>query len=226
MTNELIFLLQTSLIGALLLLSLRMGKEMLIVSTALQAILANLLTTKEIVMCGLTVTATDAFTIGIVTGINLLQEYWGKKAAFQALIISFVSTIAMTLFMYIHLSFAPSPVDTMHQHFCALFNATPRIIIASLIAYSSSQLIDYFLIGLQAKYMNRHSLLLRSSLSISISQLVDTILVSLIGLYGIVHSVVDIIVFSYTIKLIALGLSMPFVWLSKFFKPNHEQPHE
>ena len=72
--NELIFLSQIFLISASTLAALYIGKEALISLICLQCVLANIFVLKEITLCGLTATGSDAFTVGIVLGLNLLQN--------------------------------------------------------------------------------------------------------------------------------------------------------
>jgi hypothetical protein len=223
MTNELIFLVQIITIGTALLAALRMGKEYVITFIALQAIFANVLISKQITLFGLSVTATDAFSIGIIIGLNLLQEYWSKEAARTALVLSFATSVLSSVLMYIHLSFIPSVTDNAHAHFYALFSTTPRIIAASLFSYFVSQTIDYYFFGLLRTRCGHIPLVIRSFMTTSISQLLDTMLFTLLALYGNVASVQPIILFSFSIKIIALLLSTPFVMLSKKYAQSGVQ---
>lgn len=220
MINELLFLLQNLIIGSLALICTRFGISALTTFIALLTIFANLFVTKQIGLFGFTVTPTDAFMIGAVLGLNLMQEYYGKMAAFQALWIGFGAAALFSIVSFIHLQFIPSIIDGMQPHFYALLHNTPRIIIASLLAYAIGQTLEYRIYGwLKKRYAANH-IIMRSNLSMIIAQLADTLIFSVAGLYGIAHNITHIIVVSYAMKLIAIGLTSPFVWLSKKIMPS------
>jgi uncharacterized integral membrane protein (TIGR00697 family) len=215
MYNELIFLVHSIIIGVFALCSLRIGKEALIAFIALQSILANLFVVKEITIFGLTATCADAFAIGAVLGLNLLQEYFGKEITKKTIGISFFLLIFYGIISQIHLAYTPSLHDSMQSSYAAILQFMPRLAIASMITYLIAQLFDAWLYGKLKEWINGRHLIIRNICSISLSQLLDTILFSFLGLYGIIHNVWHIIIISYAIKLVAIALSMPFVALSK-----------
>ncbi|HSW74190.1 MAG TPA: queuosine precursor transporter [Candidatus Limnocylindria bacterium] len=213
--NELIFITHAFTVSACALLALRLGKEALIAFVCLQGILANLFVTKQITLFQLNATGSDAYTIGIVLGLNLLQEYYGKEITKKAIWISFFTLLFYSVATYIHLGYAPSPVDTMHDHFAAILNHMPRIVIASLSVYLVVQQIDAWFFGVLQKVFNNRFLTLRYCISISLCQLLDTVLFSFLGLYGLVDNLGQIIFISYTVKLAAIAISIPCVTFSK-----------
>ncbi len=215
MLNELIFIAHSSIIGLMLLFSLKLGKEALIALICLFCVLANFFIAKQIPLFGLQATATDAFTIGIVLGFNLLQEYFGKEIAQKTITISFIVSICALVLSQIHLAYVPNGFDSAHVHYYALFALTPRIITASLFTYFIVQQLEYRLYGFLKKQCHNKYLVMRNVISISICQLLDTILFSFLGLYGIISHLGELIIISYTIKLIAISLSTPFIWYSK-----------
>jgi len=77
--NEFIFLLHIIIIAISSLVALRLGKEALVAYVCVLGILSNLFVTKQILLFGFNVIATDAFVVGAVLGLQLLQEYYGKK---------------------------------------------------------------------------------------------------------------------------------------------------
>lgn len=215
MANELIFLLQTLSMGVFALISLRLGKSALIAFISLCCVLANLFVVKQITLCGLTATASDAFSIGAVLSLNLLQEYYDRQAAQKAIFISFMLLIFYCIVSSLHIMFVPCDIDTMHHHFASILGTMPRIIIASLSVYITVQYIDAWLYGSLKRLTAGNHLLIRNILSLVICQLLDTVLFSFIGLYGILENITEIIIVSYIIKLAAIALSAPFIVLSK-----------
>jgi queuosine precursor transporter len=215
MYNELLFIAQVSTIGISLLIGLSLGQQALVALISMFAILANLFVIKQTTLFGLNATCSDAFTIGSVLGLNLLQEYWGKKSTQQAIWISFILLVVYTVLTQIHLGYLPSATDTMHQAYVSILRAMPRITIASLIVYLIVQYIDALLYGYLKSRLSTSHLILRNYTSLALSQLLDTVLFSFLGLYGLVDNLMQIICISYIIKLSAIALITPCIALSR-----------
>lgn len=174
---------------------------------------------KQITLFGLNATAADVFTIGATLGLNVLQEYFGKKVTRQAIVINFFLLILYTIMTQIHLAYIPSPSDYSQPYFYGIFSPAPRIIIASLTVYLLVQMLDYYLYAFFKQIAGGHYLLLRNYASIIICQLADTILFSLLGLWGIVDNIGQIIIVSYSIKIAAIVIATPFISLTQYI-PN------
>jgi uncharacterized integral membrane protein (TIGR00697 family) len=92
---------------------------------------------------------------------------------------------------------------------------TSRIVIASFISYLITQFIDIQIYGFLKEKTEGKYFTLRNYFSLSLSQLIDTILFSFLGLYGIVAQISDIIVLSYSIKLLTIFCMSPFLIFAK-----------
>lgn len=217
MINECIFIFHAIIIAISALISLLGGPVMLTTFVALQCILANLMVLKQTVLFGLTATCADPFSIGATLGLNLLQEYYGKNAAKNAIAISFKALLFYLFMTIIHLWYIPAAVDTTHNHFVLLFSVMPRIIIASFIVFYISQSCDYWLYNIFKTWWHSRFLIIRNYCSIFISQFIDTVLFSYLALYGAVDNIIHVICIAYSVKIIATFLIVPFVSLSKQF---------
>lgn len=215
MANEYIFLVHVTLVSVCLLAALRYGKEALMALITLYCILANSFVIKQTTLCGLNASCTDAFMIGAVLGLNLMQEFYGKAAARLAIGISFAGSCLYALMGIIHILYTPSATDTAHSTYTALLTPVPRIVIASLIVYLVVQVIDYYLFGLLKRLIGSRFLVPRLWITIAITQLIDTVLFSYLGLYGIIDNLGQLILVSYTLKMLVLIVSTPFMALSK-----------
>jgi len=216
--NELIFILQSCTIAAGSLLALRLGKEALVALITLLCVLANVFVLKQITLFGLHVTAADAFSVGAILSLHLLQEYFGKETSKRAISTCFFGLLFYTVVSQIHLLFAPTIVDSTHTHFTALLQFAPRLAIASLTVYFFVLHLDRFLYEkLQTKFGKKY-LLTRNYLLLAFIQLIDTIGFSILGLYGIVHNIWHVIVVSFAVKLVAASFATPFLLLSKKIK--------
>lgn len=215
MTNELLFILQAAFIGTTLLIALRLGKEALIAVIATQAVLANLFVIKQIALLGFNATAADAYAVGCMLGLNLLQEYYGKDTTRLAIWISFFVSVFFAISAYLHLLYTPFSSDITHNAYVTILSATPRIVAASLFTYFIVQQCDMRLYGFLKKKFENRFYIIRNYSSVALSQLLDTVLFSFLGLYGIVTHVWEIILVSYTIKVAVLLLATPFLMISK-----------
>jgi queuosine precursor transporter len=213
--NELIFLFHSSFLASTALIALFIGKEALITFIALSFVLANLLVIKQVDLLGFTATATDAFTIGAIFGLNLLNEYFGKKSTKQALIIGFGALALVTIMYQIHLWYLPSIFDASQEHCIAILSASPRILSASFISFFIAQTFEYYFYTALKKISGDKYLVMRNWLTMGSSQLLDTIIFSFLGLYGIVENIGNIVIVSYVIKLAAIAFTTPFIMLSK-----------
>jgi len=215
MNNELIFILHAIIISFFALGALRLGSQALVAFISVQCILANLFVVKQINFCGFTVTCSDAFTIGAVLGLNLLQEYFGRDQAKKAIGTSFGLLVFYAIMTQIHLGYVPSACDTMHGAYDTVLRFMPRIIIASFVVYLAVQHFDFWLYAKFKTLTNGRFFVLRNYFSISITQLLDTLLFSFLGLYGMVDNIWHIIFVSYAIKMATIAIATPFLALSK-----------
>lgn len=223
MINELIFLSECLLLGILVLGAIRLGKEAVVAAVCMFSFLSNLFVLKQIALFGLTVTSSDAFTIGAMLSLNALQEFWGKEIAKKAIIVNSVGLILYALFTYFHLLYIPAICDATHEHFVAILSMTPRIIGASVFVYFCVQIFDYFFYAFLKRNMANKFLVVRNYCSLAVSQLIDTILFSFLGLYGIVAHIGHVIAISYCIKIVVIILAVPFIkYAASIVRSSHD----
>lgn len=201
MMNELIFFIQALLIVGFALAALKLGKETLIAWVTIQALIANLFVLKQITLFGLEVTASDAFVIGSLLGLNFLQEYFNQEEAKNATKICFFFMLFFALVSQLHLLYHPSPYDTTQPAFLTLLTLSPRLLIASMSVFFIAQQFDIRFFAFLKKSLPQASFALRTTIALIASQFLDTVLFSFAGLYGVVASVIDIIVVSFLVKL-------------------------
>lgn len=213
--NEFLFITQIVLIVSFAFGALKLGQSALICWIAIQALIANLFVLKQITLLGFEVTASDAFAIGSLLGLNFLQEYFGKEAAKKATWICFFFMIFFTLASQLHLIYVPSEHDTTQTAFLTVLSSSPRLLIASMGVFFIVQQIDIYLFNFLKTTFSKLSFTLRATFSLVFSQLIDTVLFSFTGLYGIVFSVIDVIVISFTVKLVIILLATPAIRWSK-----------
>jgi len=221
--NELLLFIYCFVLIIANLIALKISKEALISLISVEVILINLFVVKEITLFGFVATASDALAVGITLGLNLIQEYYGKREAQRAVHITLGCSIFYIILSQLHLAYSPALLDTSSAHFDALLRTSPRIVIASVFVYYLVQNLDCHLYAYLSKKFEKKHFFLRNYLSVAITQLVDTILFSFLGLWKLTSAfdsifvIGQIIVISYIIKLIALFLSASYLAIAKKF---------
>jgi len=209
--NELIFFLQVFAIISAVVVGFKMGKEALIAIISVLCIFGNLFVLKQITMFGLHVVATDAFPVGAIIGLNLLQEFYSEKLVKKAISICFFCMIFYIIISKIHLIYIPSTFDVSSGHYHALLKHMPRITLTSIFVTLSIMQINRILYGfLQRKFQNKY-FLTRFISTIFISQLLDSTLFAFIALYGLIPNLLHIIIISTIIKTFTAILAVPAI---------------
>jgi len=199
--NEILFFVQTLLILCFALGALRLGKSALIAWVTIQALIANLFVIKQITLFGFDVTASDAYVIGSLLGLNFLQEFYSKEEAAKATWICFFFLFFFTIISQLHLLYQPSTHDITQTAFLTILSPSPRLLIASMSVFFIVQQFDIRLFAFLKHRLPKSSFAFRTAIALISSQLLDTVLFSFMGLYGLVVSIVDVILVSYLIKL-------------------------
>jgi len=214
--NEIIFFIHTLFIATCTVgVWFLAGKKGLAAYICVLSILANLFVTKQITLFGMHVTGSDAFIVGGMFGLNLLQEFYGKAVAQKAIVLNFALMLFYVVISQIHLLYTPNSFDIMHQHFQPILHMMPRITIASLVVFFIAQQFDAQLFYMLKKLFKGKYAMIRNTLSLSCSQLLDTTLFSFFALYGVVANITHIIIVSFCIKMLIILLTAPFMSLAK-----------
>lgn len=212
--NELIFFLHIAVLMSFVLITLRLGKEALSAALVIQIILGNLFVTKQMSLFGLEITCSEVYTVGAIFSMNLLQTYFGKKGANQVLVMIFFLLLFVVIMGQFQLYYIPSQYDVMHPPFSAILGSTPRIMITSFFCTLATQKLDIELFGFLRKKL---PFFLSFAFASMITQFLDTLSFSYIALYGIVHSMRDIIFMSYIVKLVVIFSAVPFTFIQNRF---------
>ena len=208
--NEFYFFLQITMIIPLILFALKLGKEALIACFAIQVISANLFVTKQITCFGLNITCTDVYTISGLFTLNLLQEFYGKKAAKNTIWLVLFLLIFFIIMSQFQINYVPSKYDSMHDAFKKILDCTPRIMFSSFFVALFTQRIDVETFGFLKKKFPKKTFTFHFVGASLTSQALDTILFTFVALYGVVHNVGEIILMSYSVKIIAILSITPF----------------
>ena len=113
---------------------------------------------------------------------SILTEYYGKAKAQQAVWLSFIGMILVTLFMLVTMGFKPAPgFGEAHQAMCTLFFPVPALIAASLIAYGIGQFNDIWIFATLSRLTGGRLLWVRSFFAPFIGAFLDNVIFSVLA---------------------------------------------
>lgn len=228
MSNEILWLLFALVnFGLITAMYKLFGKTGLFAWIALGTVLANIqvIKTIEFQFGSFVVAATLGNimygTLFLVT--DALGEKYGIKQAKKAVYIGFFSLIATVIVMRLAIEFTPDAFGgDADKALITIFVPMTRVMLASLIAYAISQMVDVHLFELiKKRFPSKKHLYLRNIGSTMVSQLLDTVIFVPIAFYKFFPNdlVWQILWTTYAIKLLVAILDTPFVYLIRAIKP-------
>lgn len=225
--NEILIILSLIFTYGTTLLAYRfLGRSGLFGVSVAATILANIEVIILIVAFGLEQTLGNILFASTFLITDILSECEGKKYANRAV---FMGLGASAFFLAISQSwrfYEPAADDILHPLISQVFSITPRIVIASFIAFAISQFFDVWIYHKWWKFTENRSgsrrrfLWLRNNGSTLISQFINTLLFTIIAFYGIYDfpTLLSIFTSSYIIFVIASLLDTPIVYWARHIK--------
>ncbi len=144
---------------------------------------------------------------------DLISELYGKASAKVAVNVGFIAAVFAMLMIWITKAL-PVPVFgvAVGDAYSTLLGSSWRIVLASMIAYYSSQSWDvWFFHFLKEKTNGKHKWL-RNNLSTMTSQAIDTTLFISIAFAGIVPGIMWMMFSQYVVKLAIAALDTPLFY--------------
>jgi queuosine precursor transporter len=185
--------------------------------------IAAVLASKIITVFGLFVPAgVFAYCITFICT-DVISEMWGKRAAQNAVLSGFIALSLAFLLIQITIHWPSAPFWSLHESFNSILGMTPRIIIASLVAYTLSQYHDVWLFHLIRRMTGSHHLWLRNNLSTAASQLLDSAVFITIAFYGILP-IWPLIIGQWVIKMGIAALDTPIIYGIVWILNRRAQP--
>lgn len=186
-------------------------------------IVCNMQTIKLSELFGFTISLGNISYGALFLATDILSEKYGKEAAKDATMLSFIIMILFSLLMYIFLMYVPSEIDFTQEAFEIIFNYIPRVNVGSLLAYYISQRLDAYIYSVLKKKYDK--VWISNNVSTIISQVVDTIIFVTIAFYGTMQ-LKEILTFMATMicfKWIIAILDTPFMLIAYKIKNNDKE---
>ena len=222
MSNELLFFIKLFAGLSFTIFAFRMGKSWLLAIVPVYVVLANVLVTKQIILFGMAATGGNVLYGCTFLATDLLSEHYGKEDARRAVFIGFFAAVIYLVMSQFITAFTPSPDDFVNDSMANLFALAPRIVIASMAAYLISQFHDIWAFHFWKEKTSGKYLWMRNNFSTWVSQLMDSCVFVIGAFWGIFPGSVllQIILTTYLLKIIAALIDTPFIYLSYYLKPG------
>ncbi len=196
------------------LLAKRYGVHWLIGLFAVSASLAGILSNKMVIFGPLTLPGGVLLFSMTFFITDIISEKWNKTLAQQAVFVGLISSILITIAIYIVIMWPGAPFAVEQSEiFAQALGMTPRIVLAGLVTYLISQNVDVFLFHtIKSKTGTKH-LWLRNNGSTIISQLLDTSIFTALAFYGI-FPIFPVIISSWLVKVLIAAFDTPFIYIA------------
>ena len=226
MPNEILLILYFIFLSSITLWAFKLGRGYVFVLIAIYTVLMNIFVLKQFDVFGLAITWGNALYGAIFLWTDLIAEHHGRKEAFKAVFVWFMSMILFVVSTQFFLWFHPNDYDFAHDAMLSLFSLAPRILVWSMLAYIIAQTIDIYLFDKIKSWTKWKYLFLRNNGSTLVSQAIDTFIFTLVWLttIGTFEGVIWMDIFwqvfftTYLIKLIIALIDTPFLYLSHYIK--------
>lgn len=222
--NELILILSVIVIyGFALLGYFLFGRSGLYALSGIATIFANIEVVIMIKAFGLEQTLGNVLFAVTFLITDILSECEGKKSANKAVIIGIFCSVFFLILSQSWFLYVPSESDWAMPSIRAVFQNTPRMIMASLVVYAASQLFDVWLYHkwwafTEKKFGDKRRFLwLRNNGSTLISQLINSLLFTVLAFAGTYDILTLLSIFGsgYIIFIFTTLLDTPAVYLAR-----------
>lgn len=201
----------------------RYGCEYIIGMYAAMAVTANVLASSKIVL--FVRWPVDAGTVvyaSIFLLTDMLSEFYGRETAKKAVWVGFMANVMLALSVWVAVQWAPAPFWKNQEAFRMLFSSTPRIVLASLIAYLASQHHDIWAYSFLKRLTGGRYLWLRNNISTMASQLIDTVIFTSVAFFGS-YPIIRMMAGMYVVKMIVAALDTPFMYAARWYYYHRER---
>lgn len=204
-------------------LAKRYGFEIIAVTYAVLVVTGTVLAAKIVNFGIFTVPSAIIVAAATFFTTDVISELWGKKQAERVIWFGILglAIFAVSQFISVHW---PSPIENSLKY-DEVMSQTPRIAVASFLAYFVSQFLDVNVFHLIKKITNDRFLWIRNNGSTFLSQLVDTIVFISAAFYGTYPNkqIILMICSMLSVKLFIAVLDTPFFYIAIWmFKEDND----
>ncbi len=212
--NELIFVLLTIIAFGAVLIGVRIGRDGLLAVAVIFTLLSNIFFMK----LGLIFGTTTSFAVPLYSAIflasHLLIEHYDSKDAVISVKLGFTALLLMLICGFLITRAVPTGDIAVSQSYDMIFGFLPRLVLAAMVAYTTSQTLNIFLFKYFKTLTKGKHVWFRNFFSITISQAIDTAIFVMIAFYGKMDGLLTFGLVYWGLKCIVAALAVPFTYLS------------
>ena len=219
MLNAGLLVVQIFVISWITFLCLKVGEKAVNAWLVTVVICFNLFVLKQVTLFGMELNTTKAIGVCYFLGLNLMQEYYGRKCAKTHVMIASLCTFGFVILQQIHMSFIPNHFDSTQEAYGRILGLMPSITAVSFITFITVQLWDIRFYAWLQKVLPEKRLTIRVMISLMASQVIDVCM--FYGLMSIFEeiwgNIWDLIFFTLIVKFIVIFMIAPYTALAKLF---------
>jgi len=186
-------------------------------------ILISVFGAKLILIFGFTTNSGNIFYATIFLVNNILNEYYGRKVAYQSLGVSlFTLMLFLILGELVARTVGLGQTEHVNRAIKVLFEGLPRIALASMGAYLISLSVNIFLYDLMYRKLKKQGIWMRNILSSGVGQFVDSLIFFTIAFTGTVGQsvVIEIMFIGFLIKVGFAMVGTPIIYVAGRLLPQ------
>ena len=148
---------------------------------------------------------------------DTLGEIWGRKMAFYAVLAGFTGQVIMVVTNMIVLAAPAAPFWGNQVEFDVVLGATPRLVLASFLAFGAAQINDVIVFDKLKRLFKGRFLFIRNNCSTFLSQIIDTVVFFSIGFWGLVPNIFSMILLTVIVKVIIALIDTPILYFIRWY---------
>ena len=195
-----------------------MGTTLLISLYVACELIANVTASKPVSVFGIAAPGGVFIYALSFTLIDLIHEQAGKEGARKVVYAAFAANVLLAMYIVLVISLPPPPFFAGNEAFRIALGATPRVVIASLIAYLISSLIDVQIFAWWKQVIGKHKWA-RVLASNAVSTGVDSVVFVMVAFWGSLP-VMPLIAGQYAIKMGVTVASIPLIYTTGIVQVN------
>lgn len=146
---------------------------------------------------------------------DIVNEKFGRKETHKMIFIAFLTQLAVAFFVLLSIYLKPAPFWPDQEIFAKILGFTPRIMLASWIAFLISENTDAYLFSWFKKITKGRHLWMRNVFSSIPAMAIDSIIFVTIAFYG-VSAVLPLILGNIVLKWLVGVINIPFMYFNRW----------
>jgi uncharacterized integral membrane protein (TIGR00697 family) len=177
-------------------------------------IIANVTAGRPVSLFGIVVPSAVFIYTLTFTLVDVIHEIYGKDGSRKVIMGAFFANILLAVYSFLVIRLPAPAFFSDAQSYETVFGATPRIVLASLIAYLVSSLVDVEIYHLWKKRIQKAKWS-RVLVSNSVSTFVDSCAFITIAFAGVMP-ILPLIIGQYIVKMAITLISLPLIYTTGF----------